>query len=511
MAKATIPVELTHKHLFNQGNELYYIDLKSLQFTPGDTYNEPKIGLRYAIAQQQIQTSRLSHLNRQTHGLQQDLLTTRKHASNLEQVIQNLRTKTHEKDAKHIDHESLENIATLRAQLQEAQSEIETFSKQYREEKESKQECLFELEAIQGQFKELKKQVLEARAAKDLADEVKNAAEKQTSSLQAQLMQKTEVLNELDREIKSIKELLHEGMKQAKTIEKEYLEAIDDKVSATSANEQLSKNLRQSQEEIRLLKEQLSDANEREQLMQSETAHQLDQIVRQRDQYKNQLKDSIDTLETLRRHFNEVEKSHKSLDEQLKKSEILIREQEHEIKTAHQHLAKKVKETTILSENLEDLKLRLMEAQKSHELDKNRINEFKNKLDHQVIEEKRLQEKIHEAQKHAEEQMNKWEEKFFTLMEKLQQAEARNKELLALEDRHNQMQALLAGLGNFVGNSTIANYTQPAQQQQHAQPIPPSRPMRKPDVFFEEPETLDLFKDLPKQPRNVKKDLFGDS
>lgn len=523
MSTASIPAEvirklLLHQHFLNpeQGQNPHApLKINALQHSSNEQFYYRAVKLRYTIAQQQMQGASMAHLNRHAQLLEKDLLSTRKHAVSLEQLVQNLKEKAADKPNKHSQEDynlSLESLATLRAQLQEAQSEIETISKQYHQEKETKQEMEFELDAIRGQFKELKKQILDAKANADVSEQAKQNADTLTQSLNQQLLERTQSVEELDKEVKSIKEMLHEGIRQAKAIEKEYLEAIDEKVSATNANGQLNRNLNQSQEEIRLLKEQLNDAHEREQLIQSETGHQLDQLVRQRDQYRNQYKESSETLESLRRHFGELEQSHKQISEQVKKSEIMHREQEHEIKTAHQHLAKKVKETTLLSEHMEELKHRLSDAQKSHELDKQRMNEVKSRIEQHSIEEKRLQEKIHETQKHAEEQINKWEEKYFRLAEKLQLADARNKELQALEERHNQMQALLAGLGNFVGSTGMAPYTQQPPRPQEA-PIYAQRPQETSIAArprTEDPENLDLFKDLPQQPRSFKKDLFGE-
>lgn len=524
LSKASIPTEVISKVLSHPQNvNTNLLKIRASHHSSNEFLQYKTVNLRYTLALQQMQGASIAQLNKQTQSLQKDLLNSRRHAISLEQLVQNLKEKALEKQNKHSQqdyNQSLESLATLRAQLQEAQSEIETFSKQCHQEKEAKQEIEAELDAIRSQFKELKKQILDSKLQIEAAEQIKLAVDNQNSALNQKLLESTQSLDELDKEVKSIKEMLHEGIRQAKAIEKEYLEAIDEKVSATNANGLLNRNLNECQEEIRLLKEQLNDAHEREQLMQSETGHQLDQLVRQRDQFRNQYKESSETLESLRRHFGELELSHKQQSEQIKKSEIMHREQEHEIKTAHQHLAKKVKETTLLSEHMEEMKLRLSDAQKSHEVDKTRINELKGRLEQHTAEEKRLQEKIHESQKHAEEQINKWEEKYFRLAEKLQAMEARNKELQALEERHNQMQALLAGLGNFVGNSSMTSYTQqPQQRPPEHQPVYAApravenntitRPKR-PDQFSEEPENLDLFKDLPQQPRTFKKDFFGE-
>lgn len=68
-------------------------------------------------------------------------------------------------------------------------------------------------------------------------------------------------------------------------------------------------------------------------------------------------------------------------------------------------------------------------------------------------QEKRLQEQLHEALKGNEGQVAKWEEKYFSMYDKWQESENKICELKKFEEKHQQMQSLLANLGNFMGSS----------------------------------------------------------
>ena len=50
-----------------------------------------------------------------------------------------------------------------------------------------------------------------------------------------------------------------------------------------------------------------------------------------------------------------------------------------------------------------------------------------------------------------ESQITKWEEKYFRMCEKWQESENRVRELRKFEEKHLQMQSLIANLGNFMG------------------------------------------------------------
>lgn len=57
---------------------------------------------------------------------------------------------------------------------------------------------------------------------------------------------------------------------------------------------------------------------------------------------------------------------------------------------------------------------------------------------------------LKQYEKRLQEQVVSWEKKYFQLYEKWQSSEEKNFELRNLEDKYQQLQALLANLGNMV-------------------------------------------------------------
>lgn len=349
-----------------------------------------------------------SYTSEREQQLMQQLLESQQHAEQLDRVIKFLRGKSEEAhlESKQLEKEfsdSVENVTAL---------------------KTSNQEMTQELQALQLQFRELKNQVYTTQKERD-----------QTKALLGDIQGKSVNLSHVEQELSAIKTTLAEGLKQAREIEQQYLNAMDEKVAAVNESSQLIRQNDQLLEETRLLKDQLCDAHAREQELQAGIGQQLDQLVRQRDRSLQHVKEAQMSLDHLKRENAELKTKNKELEERTARIETHQREHDFEIRTAHQHLAKKVKETALLSEQVEELKIRLLEYQKAKE------------------NEKRLDEKLQESRRQFEEQSSKWEEKYFKLCERLQEAEARNKELHALEEKHNQMQALLANLGNFMNRT----------------------------------------------------------
>src|SRR5262249_213587 len=131
-----------------------------------------------------------------------------------------------------------------------------------------------------------------------------------------------------------------------------------------------------------------------------------------------------------------------------------LSELEGEVRKAQQHLAKKVKELTLLEDKQEHQNHIHAELQKNIAQSNVRIAELQTALDLQIQQQKRLEEQLQESLKAAETQQNKWEQKFFALYEKWQAGDVRIKELEKLEEKHKQLQSLLSNLGSIMGEQT---------------------------------------------------------
>lgn len=137
-----------------------------------------------------------------------------------------------------------------------------------------------------------------------------------------------------------------------------------------------------------------------------------------------------------------------------------LEEEEAKYKTAQQHLAKKVKEAALLTEQVNGLQLHLIDQERMLESGKLHINDLQNSLEISIKQEKRLQEQLHEALKANENQASKWEEKYFRMYDKWQETETQLRDLKKLEEKHQQMQALLANIGNFMTPPSVAPATE---------------------------------------------------
>lgn len=131
-------------------------------------------------------------------------------------------------------------------------------------------------------------------------------------------------------------------------------------------------------------------------------------------------------------------------------------EGENKLKVAQQHLAKKVKESTLLNEKVQDLQNQLHEAYQVVESQKNQLNHLQAAVDLYQKQEEKLQEQLHQVLKGTESQAAKWEEKYFHMYSKWQESENKSRELKKYEEKcllmQNQMQSLL---GNFMSPSSL--------------------------------------------------------
>lgn len=373
--------------------------------------------------------------------LQQALEESKRHSEQLERVIQFLREKA---ESAHLESKQLqtdfmasqETIAALTQQLKTVQEEAIEFSKNFGTEHRDKLVMQEELKALQSQFEGLKNRVVNAQHNLQTKDEVLRATnekmdalliEKQT--LERLLSEKAHALEEFEKKI----EILREGLEENHKRECESF-----------------------REEIRGLRDQINDACSKE----NDLKHKLE-VASQVEAERQQL----------------LQDKHK-LEQELIAAKGSQDEQEMRIKMAQQHLAKKLKETAFLNEKIEEQRIQLIELQNSMTHAKVKNEELTNSLEQQLQQDRRMQEQVKEIMKSAEAQVNKWEEKYFALCDKWQETEARNKELRAIEEKFNQMQALLTNLSAFVGSPFNLGQNMPNMQHLPTPQMTPQMPVQ---------------------------------
>jgi hypothetical protein len=78
-----------------------------------------------------------------------------------------------------------------------------------------------------------------------------------------------------------------------------------------------------------------------------------------------------------------------------------------------------------------------------------------------------LQEQLNEVLRSFDSQIHKWEEKYFHIYEKWQESEMRNHSLKKLEEKHAQMQSMLASLGTFIAPPPLPSIPDEKDIQNH--------------------------------------------
>jgi small-conductance mechanosensitive channel len=127
-----------------------------------------------------------------------------------------------------------------------------------------------------------------------------------------------------------------------------------------------------------------------------------------------------------------------------------------------------LKELAILSDKHEEQQKLVIDQQKTLNDAKFKINSLQAKLESQVAQEQHLQDEITEINKANEIQTRKWDEKHAQMFNRIQEVEARNAELRALEEKYTQMQLLLTNLGSIAGTPIVHENI----LQKHSTPAP---------------------------------------
>lgn len=223
--------------------------------------------------------------------------------------------------------------------------------------------------------------------------------------------------------------------------------------------ETLEERVRQQaglQEKYEQVKEELTEATQ-----------QLEEALEGRLSAERSLVETQSLVDTQKQQIDDLEARLKASQLEAEKAaalnaekQALYTEGETRLKVAQQHLAKKVKEVALMTEQIDGLQLHLMDNERTFSETKLHIDELQTQLDDALRQEKRLQEQLHEALKSNESQAAKWEEKYFRMYDKWQESEAQIKELKKLEEKYQQLQSLLSNLGAFMGSTPATPHEQ---------------------------------------------------
>ena len=310
---------------------------------------------------------------------------------------------------------------------------------------------------------------------------------------------------QLRQELELIKQTLFQGAQEAKTIEIRYADLFNDKMTLEHQLKVLNEEFKNHSNIHEKIKIQFQEANRQNHLLQT-TFAEKEKDLWEEIKIQNELSDQVQRLEAKCLELSSIQEKYEQLKEEYLETggqldemielrisaekqieemqtlsqeqemqlidkglerESLIQEREHlladiehlhhllsdsesNLKIAQQHLAKKVKESALLVEKVEEHQNDLTEFMQIIENDKSQIIILQTDLDNLQKQEKRLQEQLHDALKGTENQVAKWEKKYFEMYDKWQTSENHIRELKKLEEKHIQMQNLLSNLGNYM-------------------------------------------------------------
>lgn len=448
----------------------------------------------------------------ETNNLQLVLNDSQQHGKQLERVIQFLRERLEEAqlEAKQLKGEfqsSHESIESFRHQIDDAKEREEELNKLLQLEKIEKQEVCDELSAIQLQFENLKSSIF---IAKDNLIHSEEALEQTHKLLESVRNDKTLLENELadkenklkskEQEIEFLKKSIAKGYQDSRELESRYQEATNEKNAAINKTHLMRLQVDKQRDEIRLMRDQLTESmhqtrkahEQREELRLSlEEIHQknLDRINDKVICLKQQIEmlfdeesiviDQLHIINALKHKMNEILIEKSDFATKLEDALQVGSHAESQVKIAHQHLAKKMKDMSALLEKLEEQKIQISELQSTLSESNNRCNESQSRLQVYEQQEMVLQDKFESNLKAAEFQITKWEEKYSQMHAKWQHVETQNKELRALEEKHMQIQLMLNNLGAIMRMPAGGvSHGQTQSTHQTANPMPISDTVR---------------------------------
>lgn len=388
------------------------------------------------------------------------------------------------------------DIVLLREQTEKANAKIEQLHE--------------ELNSAQKKVKEREHELLENQknAQKEIEQLRQLLEDQKLQGDELETVVSTTSSHYLRRELEMIKQTLGESAKESKALEARYIDTLNEKVELDHQCKQLKQQLEHQSSNLTAFQEQLHELENRKKTLEIslqtkeaewiESCQQRQELQIQienvnsavkekeliqdkyeqlKDEWKQineRLEETIEARQQMDVHLNQLEAIAANQETQLQEFaeqlqllhqgkeileserdqlKILLEESEARLKVAQQHLAKKVKEAALLSEKLEEQQAHLTDLAQTIEDEKTQIAQLQTSVELYERQEKRLQEQLNEALKGTESQITKWEEKYFRMYDKWQESEKRVRELKKFEEKHVQMQGLLANLGNFMGGA----------------------------------------------------------
>jgi len=350
-----------------------------------------------------------------------------------------------EQKISHLQEELFSKQSSYEAQIQDLKQTLAFYAT---ENPEEPSQIHHELKLIREKLLQgaQESKVIETRYMEILGE--KNSLELHLQQLQQQLDSQSYTLasfNQQMQEMEMQKRMMEEALEEKSHLLNESLgeqEALKEAIGSLPEKYLLQEKYEQIKEDVLILSQQLEDALEGRINAEKEVS-QFQILVNEQSIYLHDQESKIS-------FFNE---NREGLELEIQEIRRHLEEHELSLKMAQQHLAKKVKEVNQLTEKVETQHLQLIESQQVMEVSQAQIAHLQASVDIYQKQEKRMQDQLHDALKTTENQVNKWEEKYFKMYDNWQQSQNEIRELKKFEEKHNQMQSLLSNLGTFMGSS----------------------------------------------------------
>jgi chromosome segregation ATPase len=483
--------------------------IAEMQYLEGDAKRAMEQRAETDIALESVKLQHAASV-REKEGEHEALLESRQHAEQLERAVQVLRQKS---DESQLETEQLQQeLQSFQNELEQRGREhaaftahVESLMVQISKEQRDKQEVMDELRSVEEQFQGLhhhmrilqqkhESQSLELEALKRALQDSHEAKEQ----LQQQFDDKNLVLRSLESDITSVKQSLVRGLREAKELESRYLESVKEKVDAISKNGQMQSVIDKQRQEIERLKTQcrrLGDSEKENkqlfdrELLEKKTAFEqlvvrLENSDAERLKYENQLTAKQEELSKIlterddhRLNREKTENEHQKCEKQtiekdnrikelierltrvdderthykdeLKAYQNALDERSAQFAEAQQHLAKKVREGALFESKIDELKEQLNISGSCIEAAEKRNNDLQDQLKEYLEEKELLKKEI----KTLEEKSQDQEKRSTRFISESHVAQQKIKELEVIQERYQQLQAMLSNFGSVLGVS----------------------------------------------------------
>ena len=276
----------------------------------------------------------------------------------------------------------------------------------------------------------------------------------------------------MERAVRFLREKAEAGELEANQLQAKFQEALNkidslsEELSSEKKNhEEMTSRLsleqtgrQEAEEELKLLYGQFDVLKARVAEIQQTLAYR-DEALLETNQIIERLKEERHQADT--QHAKEVEilnqkielhfKEKQQLEEELHSGYSDRNEQEQRLKVAQQHLGKKVKETTLMTEQLEEQKKHVQDLEQNLAHATGKIHDMQNALENQSQHEKRLQEQLNESLNPSKAKWQNGRRNISRCMKNGRRLNFAIKNSRDLKEKYHQLQSLLSNVGNFVG------------------------------------------------------------